>query len=276
MKHNQFQQCLDIVNLNIPLHLTGETGSGKSTIAYDIAKALNLPVSILPCTRQTSTGDLTGFNSVNAVYVSTPFREAVEHGHVFILEELTAVDNNIILVINSLDNGVMQFKDKLIPVHPNFRLIATSNPVTEAYGARSKLDASTENRYLTVTFDEDPALVKHIASTEAVTEIAQLTELFQANGISRLLTQRDTKRLAQLKESNLFPNPLALIYDAESPEFKLTAQAHFDNLANQSEAEAAKQAEDEAFQRKSQHDMTDFNYFVHKVQQENNYEEPPF
>jgi len=218
-KHHQYDYVLALTKLNIPVHLIGATGTGKSTLVEQIADELDLPFSALPCTEATSMGSLLGFMTVTNEYATTPFREAVEHGHIFVLEELTAMNKNAILAINTLDNGWIQFPDKRVNVHPNFRLLATSNPVTAEYTGRSTLDLSTKDRYQEVQMDLDSNLEQQTISAEVLAEVSLLRDYAETNSIAAP-TVRQIKRIQQITDANIHPDPIMSIYDTESKELR--------------------------------------------------------
>ncbi len=278
MKHKQYNDLLEIVRANIPLHMISESGVGKSTIAEQIANDLGLEYTFIGCTKGTSEGKIIGFNSISTLkVVKTLFREAVEEGKVFCLEELTAIDPNTILILNSLDNGMIAFPDKIIRVHPNFRLIATSNPVTSEYGARDELDFSTKNRYMEVWLEKDENLSEHLSSKESMSEVSILRDLLRDNGSPKQLTMRDEIRLSKLTTIGI-KDPLMRLIDTEPKELKDTIR---DSLKSKQEEIKQKikdkieqerkdreKAEAEAEEAKlTQHDMEDLESFIKKVKE---------
>jgi len=138
--------------------LTGPSGSGKTTIAIDYAKHHNKELVIQQGTIQLTVDDLLGYKSITTgEYISSLHRDAVEHGKVFILDEIDACNPNTILVLNALKKDQFQFPDALVDVHPNFRLIGTANTTgneySEKFNARQPMDAATLKRFHTINYD---------------------------------------------------------------------------------------------------------------------------
>ncbi len=278
MKHKRFEELRDIVKAGLPLHLIGESGCGKSTLVRQIAGDLGLKFNFIMCHRAVGEGKILGFNSVTTLdYCGTLFREAVEFGHMFAFEELTAIDPNTILLINSLDNGEVPFPDKIVKVHKNFRLVATSNPVNKDYGARTELDFSTINRFHNITLEKDEKLSEHLSSQEAKEEVALLRKTLVANNSSIILTSRDEMRLATLKRLNI-KNPLMELISTESKELKETIQKEIQEFKkNLEKAHKKKQEKEEKalldilkqerFYNLTQKDMTTFESFENKVKE---------
>jgi len=130
MKHKMFNEALILVNAGIATLLTGEKGSGKTTVAKQISDGLgkDFPFFAISMTRQTTLSHLLGFMSVNGVYVPSQLRDVAENGGVFLLDEIDAADANVLLALNTIENGYIAFPDKIVQLHKNFRLMATSNP----------------------------------------------------------------------------------------------------------------------------------------------------
>lgn len=70
--------------------LVGPAGSGKTTLAEQVATCLNRPFYM--ASRVTSEYKLVGFVDANGKTVRTQFREAYEHGGVFLFDEVDASD----------------------------------------------------------------------------------------------------------------------------------------------------------------------------------------
>lgn len=200
MKHNKYQYIKTLVEAGEPVLLQGPAGTGKTTIAMQIAEELNLPFFTMSMTKQTSMSALLGFNSINGVYIPTQLRLAYETGGLFLLDELDAADPNTILCLNTVENGFIAFPDGIIKAHPNFRLIATANPFNDhsSYTGRSKLDFSTVDRYHPILLSRDDELEKHLTSPELYEEITLARSLMKDNGLTSTVTMRDSIRMHKL------------------------------------------------------------------------------
>jgi len=243
MKHFQYDYVLATVKAGLSPLLIGESGTGKSTIAKAIADDLNIPFYVITGTYQTSQAAFLGFYDVNSNYSPTLFRKAVEFGGIFVIEELTAMDPNTILCLNSLDNGFVPFPDGVIDVHPDFHLIATANPVTVQYGARANLDFSTLNRYYTIKINYDQTLASNIASTKAIDDVTILRDFLKSYGSSITLTMRDEILYDKLLELGLDDNPLLRLIDNTSDELKQAFTAYLAQIEEDKRKRALTQAD---------------------------------
>ena len=202
MHHSRYSYIRTIVESGMPVLLEGEAGSGKSTLARQLASDLGLTFHSMSCTKQMSVSALLGFISINGVYIPTQLRTAFENGGLFLLDEIDAADPNVLLCLNTIENGFISFPDGIVQMHPQFRLIATANPAGEhsTYTGRSKLDFSTLNRYFRIHLDRDPNLELSLTSPEVVRNVEYIRTLFRENGITKPITMRDTIRMHKLSQ----------------------------------------------------------------------------
>ena len=144
--------------------LVAKAGAGKTTLAVQYAEEKKLDYVIMQGNAQLSQDDFIGYKSiikndkdmtVEDLYVRSLLRDCVEHGKVFILDEIDACNPNTLICLNSLKNKQFQFPDKLVDVHPNFRFIATANTLEydDVYNSRSKLDKATLDRFKIIESD---------------------------------------------------------------------------------------------------------------------------
>ena len=210
MKHSKQDYIAKCVESGIPVLLEGTAGTGKTTIAKNLAKLHGKEFYALTGTKQTSINALIGFTSINGIYIPTQFREAFEHGHYFLIDEIDGMDSNVLLTLNTIENGYMAFPDKVVEVHPEFRLMATANPRNEQsiYTGRSKLDFSTLDRFFTIPIDRDPELELYLTSQEVVDEITIARKVLESNSSSRQLTMRDAIRIYRLKALGISEAPI--------------------------------------------------------------------
>lgn len=150
------QRALWYLNTGFPVHLRGPAGVGKTSLAFHIAKKLGRPI-IFICgseeLRETELiGEYTGVKSSLTIdnFISSVYKEekeekktwkegklvrACKYGYTIIYDEFTRVKpeiNNILLsileekifVIPGGKSGTSKIK-----IHPDFKIIFTSNPV---------------------------------------------------------------------------------------------------------------------------------------------------
>lgn len=149
-----------------PIHLRGPAGTGKTTLAFHIAKLLKQPFIIVYGCDDVEISDLIGgylgFRQETIVdrYIRSVekrieyFRQdwidgmiltACKYGYTLIYDEFTRSKpevNNILLPI--LEEKIVKIHDheneRFVKVHPNFKAIFTSNPV-EYSGVHKTQDA---------------------------------------------------------------------------------------------------------------------------------------
>lgn len=159
--------------LKKPRHafIAGPAGSGKTTCAEQVARALGLtfhPVSVGP---ETMKSDLMGFIDANGNYHTTQVREAFERGGLLLLDEIDAGNGASITIMNSLlSNGYCSFPDGVIKRHENFRCIAAANTygrgADRLYVGRNQLDAATLDRFVFRSFGYDEELERRLAGDD--------------------------------------------------------------------------------------------------------------
>lgn len=171
VRHNQLENLLKIVGAGQAVLLVGPAGTGKSHAAEVVADALDLSFHMISVGSQTSKSDLIGYMTANGGYVRTQFREAYEHGGVFLLDEADAGNSNVLILLNAaLSNGHMAFPDSMVKAHPNFRMIAAANTygngASRQYVGRNQLDAATLDRFATLAWDIDDKIEEALAGTK--------------------------------------------------------------------------------------------------------------
>lgn len=136
--------------------IVGPSGSGKTTVAVEYAEARGLEYILQGGSAQLTVDDLLGYNSItDGRYFPSLLRGAIEEGKVFVLDEIDACNPNTLLCLNAFKRNEVQFPDKLVKVHPNFRFIATANTLmySEDYNGRSAMDRATLKRFSILFYD---------------------------------------------------------------------------------------------------------------------------
>lgn len=147
--------------------LVGPAGTGKSTIAEQVAEALDLEFSSISLTQQTPEIALRGFVDANGKYHRPAFLDRFEKGGIMCIDEVDHGHPNTVGVMNAaLSNGQMSFpgynNGKPVKRHKDFRVIATANTfgrgASREYVGATQLDAASIDRFAFVSIDIDDAL----------------------------------------------------------------------------------------------------------------------
>lgn len=171
-------RSLRYLSIGYPIHFTGPSGVGKTTLALHIAKKLDRPIMFISGNKEMSNEDLIGAyngykrqktkdNFVRSVYkeeenlseswVEGRLYEAVKNGYTLVYDEFTRSQpetNNLFLSI--LEENILPLygtkrTESYINVHPEFSVIFTSNP-TEYAGVFRSQDALLD-RMVTIPVD---------------------------------------------------------------------------------------------------------------------------
>lgn len=265
MKHTKFEYIYKVVNHGLPVLLLGEAGTGKSTICEQVAEKLGRQFSAIGLTKQTSKNDIIGFISINGNYIASQFRKAYEEGHLFLLDELDAADPNVLLVLNTLENGYIAFPDGIVHGHKDFRLVATANPQNEhsIYTGRSKLDFSTLNRYYKIALDRDSKLEEKLTSKAIAAKVDSARTFLKTQGSSIVVTMRDTIRISQLTDLGLDENPLIEVIFSNDQSLVEIYKEKEEELIKEAEEKRKQEEADKA----SQHEVNNFDELYSKIQE---------
>jgi len=157
--------------------LVGPAGSGKTTLATQIAKALDLEFYMTAAVQDAT--ELLGYERPhNGEMRMTMFRLAYEFGGVFLFDELDASNANALVSFNAaLDNGFCPFPDKVVKMHPDFICIAAANTfgngADRLYVGRNELDAATLERFTVLNFNYDERLEMELSTNHDWTRYVQ-------------------------------------------------------------------------------------------------------
>ena len=156
----------------LPVMLVGPAGGGKTTSAEHVAQALGLP--FYSNGALTGAHELTGYKDGAGHYHSTPFRQAFEHGGLYLMDETDRSDAAAPVTLNSaIANGFMGFPDRAEPVraHPDFVPMIAANTygrgADRIYVGANQLDGSTTDRFVTLDWDYDETLERTLTGDDA-------------------------------------------------------------------------------------------------------------
>ncbi len=174
--HKALPLVIQMVTAGVSPFLVGPAGSGKTTLAEQVAKVLKRKFYM--AARVTSEFKLVGFVDAQGHTVRTQFREAYEHGGVFLFDEVDASDPDALTAFNAaLANGLGDFPDGMVPRHKDFVAIAAGNTfgrgADRQYVGRNQLDAATLDRFQTLEVDYDEVLEAQLAGDADWTAFVQ-------------------------------------------------------------------------------------------------------
>lgn len=152
-----------------PVLLVGPAGCGKSYLGEQVAEAMALDFY-----QQGLSGGVTESALFGKLvpqgehgsfgFLTTAFLTAYENGGVFLLDEMDAGDENVLLAMNNaIANGHAPVPNRhdnpVAKRHPDFYLIASANTfgkgADRVYVGRNPLDGSTLDRFQMGTYDMD-------------------------------------------------------------------------------------------------------------------------
>ena len=223
----QLHKIITVAEQGIPVCLFGGSGVGKTTIAEQLANALDLPFYCQTVTAGMPESVLLGRQIPNADggmdYIQTPFLKAVENGGVFLLDEFDAIDENCALAINNLlefgklDLPMRPDKPRL-EAHPNFRFIACANTALNGasliHNGRNKLDGATISRFDGGIFEigYDSALEKMLCPRPHIRNMFYVVRnTVIRHGLRQEISTRTLKRAEMLWQTGSWKTPYELL-----------------------------------------------------------------
>jgi midasin (ATPase involved in ribosome maturation) len=184
------------------LLMVGPAGSGKTTLADQMAQSLKRKFGFLSLSGGTTEGQLLGRVTSTGKYLSAMFVELFENGGVFLLDEVDAADPNVLLVLNSaLANGQLavpaRVKKPVATRHKDFVLVCAANTwgtgADWQYVGRNQLDAAFLSRFagavLEVSYDE--TLERALTAEPWYNEFVAVRAAAQLNRLRRILGTRE-------------------------------------------------------------------------------------
>lgn len=164
--HPDLKKILKFAALRSHVFLYGGAGTGKTTLAQQVAESLELDFYSTGAVMQKY--ELLGFIDATGNYQTTEFRKAYENGGVFLFDEFDACMPAAIVAFNqALDNGLCPFPDGMVKIHPDFVCIAAGNTIgtgaNRQYIGRNPLDGASLDRFYRIEIPYHETLERRIA-----------------------------------------------------------------------------------------------------------------
>lgn len=190
--------------------LFGDAGSGKSTIAKQVADALGLPFYSVSSLQQKY--ELEGYTDATGKLVETVFYKAAKEGGIFLFDEASTTSAEVQVAFNSmLANLWYNFpKEGMINVHPDFHIIAADNTTgrggNSTYSARFQMDASTLDRYtaIRVEYTEELDMAMAENDTDLVAFIRDLRKAINEARLSYTASPRALRAIKAHQKMDVF------------------------------------------------------------------------
>lgn len=203
LQHKSFPHLLKAASARdhsghrLNIWISGPAGSGKTSAAKSVAKALQLDFYFTGAID--TEYKLLGFVNAQGSIVSRPFREAWTNGGVFLKDEIDGSHPSALLALNAaLANGICDFPDGAVERHPDFVCIAAANTwgqgATVDYVGRTRLDAASLDRFVQMAWPIDEDLERATApDAEWCLYVQQVRRNLKNRGITgHMITPRAT------------------------------------------------------------------------------------
>ena len=174
--HDVFPRVLKWASRRKPVYLVGPAGSGKTTIAAQIAESLDLDFYCYGAIGQAF--EFLGHIGATGEYVETDFYRAFKHGGLVLFDEMDGSNANALLSLNAaLANDFASFPCGIVERHPDFRVIASANTfghgASGVYVGRNPMDAATLDRFAYIPMGYDEGLERSLAGNDGWCDFVQ-------------------------------------------------------------------------------------------------------
>jgi len=165
-EHAEMPKLLAFLTLFKQAMIVGPTGSGKSTIAKQVADVMKLRYASFSCNAEASKSELVGFANING-YITSQFLDFYENGGVFLIDEYDAMSPSIAVVLNAVFDRTGQIsvpnrmENPIAKKHKDFYCILAGNTWGSGsveYQGREMQDMAFLDRFklcrITINYDE--------------------------------------------------------------------------------------------------------------------------
>jgi len=193
-EHKMLPVILKYIRAGLNVALVGPAGTGKSTIAAQVARKLGLEFR--------STGalmskyDLVGYKDATGTYHDTPLYESFTSGCLFCFDELDGSSPDAVVSFNAVtdDQGCFAFPNGMQYKHDKFVAIAClntwGNGATADYVGRFKQDAASMSRFVRVFIDYDENIEIDLGPDDIVDRVWKLRAACTKLGVRHIVSTR--------------------------------------------------------------------------------------
>lgn len=200
-----FERLVQLAAMRLNIMMVGPAGCGKTFIASQVAKALDLDFASQSCSEGMSESALTGWllpiNGSQFEYVQSEFVRIYENGGVFLFDEVDAADPNVMVFMNQAlaNDGFylpQRHENPYVKKHKDFVAMAAANTfgngADQMYVGRNQLDAATLDRFKvgTVAMDYDDNVEENLVAPEVLTWGREVRQQIKANRMNRIMSTR--------------------------------------------------------------------------------------
>lgn len=203
--HKDFEKVLKLVNMNLPVMLTGGAGAGKNFMLEQVSDALNM--SFYYTSTITQEYKLTGFIDGGGKYHETEFYKAFTSGGIFMLDEIDASIPEALVILNgAIANGYFDFPVGREIAHEEFRVVCAGNTVglgaDLVYTGRNVLDGATLDRFVLVEIDYDNQIEEMLCQDNDLRNfLYEFRKAVNENHINHIVGMRAFKYSYQMLEN---------------------------------------------------------------------------
>lgn len=213
---DEFETLLQMASQRLNIMAVGPTGCGKTHVAGMVADALDLDFASISCTAGMSESALLGWllpgEGGSFEYVESDFVRLYENGGIFLLDEVDASDENVLVIINqAISNDGFHLPQRrgntFVKRHPDFVLMAAANTFGTGadmrYVGRNQLDAATLDRFRAgmIFMDYSDRVEEAIIDSEILAWGRELRTNIRNANLERDMSTRVMKDLTKMKDA---------------------------------------------------------------------------
>lgn len=205
--------------------LVGPAGSGKTQMAAQAAEALGLKYGHLCFSAGVSETWLFGRHTPQG-FIAGDFFTLYKNGGLFLADEMDAADANLLLTINTaLANGHLYnpINGEHVERNKDFYFIGAANTFgkggTTTYTGRSRLDAATLDRFVTLEVDYIKEVEDVICTDKDLAEwLRDVRKAVQTKGSQEVVSYRAFDKAFRLRKSGVSNKRIKEILFASWPD----------------------------------------------------------